>query len=103
MTRHGGRRRIMPRIRKTAALAVLAALVGSLAGCQTTDKEMNWDYGKAYHTVFENQKLDPGAGNDIPIASMDGTRAASAYERLEKAAPEEKKASGGFEAFMQQR
>jgi len=94
----------MRSIRNMAALAVLAgALVGSLAGCQTTDKEMTWDYGKAYHTVFENQKLDPNAGDDTPIASMDGTRAAAAYERLEKAAPEEKKDSGGFEAFMQKK
>ena len=93
----------MPHIRKTALAVALAALVGSLAGCQTTDKEMNWDYGKAYHTVFNNQKIDPSAGDDTPIASMDGTRAQAAYERMEKAAPEEKKASGGFEAFMQQR
>jgi len=94
----------MPRIRKTALVAVLAAtLGGGLAGCQTTDKEMNWDYGKAYHTVFENQKIDPSAGDDTPIASMDGIRAGAAYERMEKAAPEEKKESGAFEAFMKQR
>ena len=94
----------MPSIRKTAALTALAAtLAGALAGCQTTDKELNWSYGKAYHTVFENQKVDPHAGDDVPIASMDGNRAILAYERMEKAAPEEKKDSGSFEAFLKQK
>ena len=94
----------MRSIRTTATrLALAAALAGSLAGCQTTDKEMTWDYGKAFHTVFENQKVDPKAGDGAPIASMDGTRAAAAYERMEKAGPEEKKDSGGFEAFVQKK
>lgn len=90
-------------IRLPATLALATALAAALAGCQTTDPQLNWDYGKAYHTVFENQKVDPHAGDDSPITAMAGTRAAMAYERMEKAAPEEKKASGSFEAFLQQK
>ncbi|MHC1789954.1 hypothetical protein [Solidesulfovibrio sp.] len=94
----------MRSIRLTVPLALAAVLAGTLAGCQTTDRDLAWDYGKAYHTVFENQKIDPAAGDDSPITSMDGTRAALAYERLEKTAPDEKKQNvGGFEAFMQQK
>jgi len=86
-------------------LAVLGLFTGLLAGCQTqtTDKSLVWDYGRSYHTMFEAQKVDPSAGDDTPITSMDGVRAASAYERLEKAAPPEKKDSGGFEAFVQKK
>ena len=67
------------------ALAVLAG--GAMAGCQV-DKQYAWDYGRAYHTVFENQKLDPSAGDDTPVAGMDGAVAAAAYKRYEEAKPE---------------
>lgn len=93
----------MPRSNIPAGLALGLILAGFLAGCQTTDKSMSWDYGRAYHTVFESQKIDPNAGDDTPIASLDGVRTASAYERLEKAAPPEKKDNGGFEAFLQKK
>ncbi len=83
-----------------AALAVTTAL---LVGCEA-DKQMNWDYGKAYHTVFENQKLNPNAGDDTPVVGMDGSRAALMYERHEKTAPEKKEqGSGSFEAFLKQK
>ena len=94
----------MRSIRTTASrFALAAALAAALAGCQTTDKEATWDYGKSFHTVFDNQKVDPNAGDGSPIASMDGVRAAAAYERMEKAAPAEKKDSGTFEAFLQKK
>ncbi|MFP5257383.1 MAG: hypothetical protein ACLGQH_00040 [Acidobacteriota bacterium] len=93
----------MPRSDTLARLALGMILAGFLAGCQTTDNSMSWDYGKSFHTVFNNQKIDPNAGDDTPIASMDGTRTALAYERLEKAAPPEKKDTGGFEAFVQKK
>ena len=62
---------------------VMAAL---MAGCQA-DKQLSWDYGRAYHTVFENQKLDPKAGDDSPVEGLSGVKAASAYDRYEKAEP----------------
>jgi len=81
-----------------------AALAATLAGCQAEKEPLSWDYGKAYHTVFENQKIDPAAGDDSPVLGMDGTRAALAYERMEKAAPDEKtNQSGSFEAFLKQK
>jgi hypothetical protein len=74
-------------------LTIMAVvLAGMLAGCQT-DNQVGWDYGRAYHTVFENQKLDPGAGGDTPVVGMDGKVATAAYTRYEQAKPteEEKK------------
>ena len=95
-------------VMRSVVWIIAAALVGMLAatltGCQAEKESVGWDYGKAFHTVFENQKIDPHAGDDTPITSMDGTRAALAYERLEKQAPEEKnQQSGSFEAFLQQK
>ena len=76
----------------------------ALTGCQAEKENIVWDYGKSYHTVFEAQKIAPAVVDDKPVDTMDGTRAALAYERLEKQAPEEKKqGSGGFEAFLQQK
>jgi len=84
-------------------IAILAALAAALAGCQA-DKQLSWDYGRAYHTVFENQKLDPHAGDDSPVVGMDGEKALSAEDRYEKAAPDEKKQNvGAFEAFLRQK
>ncbi|KHK02262.1 hypothetical protein [Desulfovibrio sp. TomC] len=81
-----------------------AALAAVLAGCQAEKEPLSWDYGKAYHTVFENQKIDPAAGDDSPVLGMDGARAGLAYERMEKAAPDEKaNQSGAFEAFLKQK
>ena len=94
----------MPRSDTLTRLALGITLAGFLAGCQTADKSMSWDYGKAYHTVFEAQKIAPAVVDDKPVDSMGGTRAALAYDRLEKQAPDEKKqGSGGFEAFLQQK
>ena len=73
----------MKRITWLAAAVVLAGLLG---GCNV-DKQYNWDYGRAYHTVFENQKLDPNAGDDSPVTGMDGKVAAAAYARYETAKP----------------
>ena len=85
--------------------AVLAGLLaGSLAGCQAAKEPVGWDYGKAFHTVFDAQKIAPAVVDETPVDAMSGPRAALAYERLEKQAPEEKKqGSGGFEAFLQQK
>jgi hypothetical protein len=81
-----------------------AALAATLSGCQSDKQALSWDYGKAYHTVFENQKIDPAAGDGSPVLGLDGTRAAAAYDRLEQTAPDEKKQHvGGFEAFLQQK
>ena len=74
---------------------IMAAAVGLglLAGCNV-DKQYNWDYGRAYHTVFENQKLNPDAGDDTPVAGINGRAAVAAQKRYEEAKPpvEEKKA-----------
>ena len=83
---------------------IAAALAATLAGCQAEKESVGWDYGKAYHTVFENQKLDPAAGDDSPVVGMDGPRAVLAYDRVEKAAPDERtNQSGSFEAFLKQK
>ncbi|UJX41339.1 hypothetical protein K9F62_01175 [Desulfovibrio sp. JY] len=74
--------------RMTAMLAFLA-LFGLLAGCQA-DKTQNWDYGKSFHAVFDNQKIDPTAGDDTPVVGMDGEKAAMAYDRYQQAKPTEK-------------
>jgi hypothetical protein len=69
------------------ALGIMAfVLAGLLAGCQT-DSQLGWDYGRAYHAVFENQKLDPQAGDDTPVVGMDGKVAAATYTRYENAKP----------------
>lgn len=86
------------------AAALTGLLAGALTGCQAEKENIGWDYGKAYHTVFEAQKIAPAAVDDKPVDSMGGTRAVLAYDRLEKQAPEEQKqGSGGFEAFLQQK
>jgi hypothetical protein len=71
---------------------VAAALVGLLAGCNV-DKQYTWDYGRAYHAVVENQKLNPEAGDDSPVVGENARVAAAAQKRYEEAAPpkEEKK------------
>lgn len=61
-------------------------LAGFLTGCQA-DKELTWDYGRSYHTVFENQKIEPTAVDDNPVVGMGGVKAAMAYDRYEQAAP----------------
>ena len=87
-----------------AAATLCGLLAGSLSGCQAEKENIGWDYGKAYHTVFEAQKIAPAVVDDKPVDAMGGTRAALAYDRLEKQAPEEQKqGSGGFEAFLQQK
>ena len=85
------------------AAALAGLLAGSLTGCQAEKENIGWDYGKSYHTVFEAQKIAPAVVDDKPVDSMGGPRAVLAYDRLEKQAPEEKKATGGFEAFLQQK
>lgn len=74
--------------RMTAMLAFLA-LFGLLAGCQA-DKTQNWDYGKSFHAVFDNQKIPPAPGDDTPVVGMDGEKAAIVYDRYQKAKPSEK-------------
>ncbi len=82
----------MRRVRSVVpALAVLAMLCGGLGGCQA-EKEQTWDFGKSFHTVFDNQKLDPAAGDGSPVVGLDGAKAAMAYDRYEKAKPSEKDA-----------
>lgn len=78
------------------AMAIVAAvgLVGLLAGCRT-DSQPGWDYGRAFHTVFENQKLDPNAGDGRPVEGMTGPVAAAAYSRYEKAKPTEQEKKPG--------
>ncbi len=75
---------------------ILAALLatGLLAGCQAA-KEPGWDYGRSFHAVFENQKLDPAAGDGSPVAGMSGEKAALANDRYEKAEPPKDKDEGG--------
>lgn len=79
---------------KRWTLALALATMALATGCQA-DKSMSWDYGKAYHTVFESQKFDPQAGDDSPVVGMDGAKAGLAYDRYEKAEPpkEEKRGS----------
>ena len=92
------------RLVRTAAMPSLAITTVFHSGCQAEKENIGWDYGKAYHTVFEAQKIAPAVVDDKPVDSMGGTRAALAYDRLEKQAPDEKKqGSGGFEAFLQQK
>jgi hypothetical protein len=74
-------------------LSVLA-LAGLLAGCQA-EKDTTWDYGRSFHAVFENQKLDPCAGDGSPVAGMPGEKAALAYDRYEKAEPPKEEKPGG--------
>jgi len=62
-------------------------LAGFLAGCQVDKQPPGWDYGQAYHTVFNNQKIDPNAGDDNPVVGMPGVKAGMAYDRYEQAAP----------------
>ena len=67
---------------------IMAAAVGLglLAGCNV-DKQYNWDYGRAYHTVFENQKLNPAAGDDRPVTGENAAVALAAQKRYEEAKP----------------
>lgn len=70
-------------------LAIMAlVLAGALFGCRT-DNQTGWDYGRAYHTVFENQKLDPNAGDGTPVTGLDGKVAAGAYARYTVAKPQD--------------
>ena len=62
------------------------AMAGLMAACQA-DKQLSWDYGRSYHAVFDNQKIDPNAGDDGPVEGLSGVKAASAYDRYEKAEP----------------
>lgn len=68
---------------------LLVVSAGVLCGCRVNDQYC-WDYGRAYHTVFENQKLEPTAGDDTPVMGMDGKVAASAYKRYEETKPASK-------------
>ncbi len=69
------------------------ALAGLLAGCQA-EKDLNWDYGRSYHAVFDNQKLDPAAGDGSPVTGMPGGKAVLAYDRYEKAEPPKEQKQG---------
>ncbi len=80
---------------RAMAVAMLLALAGLGAGCQA-EKQRTWDYGRSFHTVFENQKLNPQAGDGSPVVGMDGQRAASAYERYVAKAPAEAKKQEGM-------
>ncbi|WP_428566448.1 MAG: hypothetical protein ACP59X_06285 [Solidesulfovibrio sp. DCME] len=82
----------MKRCATVVALAVLAGWAGLLAGCQA-EKERAWDYGKSFHAVFDNQKLDPAAGDDTPVVGLDGEKTALAYDRYQKAKPSDKDAT----------
>ncbi|WP_300161980.1 hypothetical protein [Solidesulfovibrio sp.] len=75
--------------RVAAALALMALAALALAGCQA-EKERTWAYGESFHAIFENQKLDPRAGDGSPVTGFDGDKAAQAYDRYEKAKPSEK-------------
>lgn len=89
MSRPAAGREEAPMKRVAAALALMALAALALAGCQA-EKERTWDYGKSFHAVFENQKLDPGAGDGSPVTGLDGDKTAQAYDRYEKAKPAEK-------------
>ncbi|MEA4855561.1 MAG: hypothetical protein AAGU21_14530 [Solidesulfovibrio sp.] len=82
----------MKRFATAAALACLACCGGLLAGCQA-EKDRSWDYGRSFHAVFDNQKLDPTAGDDTPVAGLDGEKTALAYDRYQKAKPSDKDAA----------
>ena len=70
------------------AVFVLAAW---LAGCHDMERQYSWDFGRSFHSVFENQKLDPAAGEeDKPVTGQSGVVAAAAYKRYEEAKPESK-------------
>lgn len=77
-------------MRRFLWIAILALAVG-LVGCYEAERPYSWDYGRAFHTAFESQKLDPTAGgDDTPVTGLNGTMAASAYKRYEEAKPESK-------------
>ncbi len=71
-----------------AAAAVLTPalfLLPLLAGCGGKDETRGWEMGEAYHTVFENQKLNPDAEPDGGmVEGLDGEKAKAAYIRYEK-------------------
>lgn len=82
----------MKRVASVSLLAALAVLGLLLGGCQA-EKDRTWDFGKSFHTVFNNQKLDPAAGDDSPVVGLDGAKTAMAYDRYEKVKPSEKEAA----------
>lgn len=64
-------------------IVVGAALV--LCGCQDdAQKKSAWEFGRAYHTVFESQRLNPEAGDDTPVAGMDGKKAMAIHDLYQR-------------------
>lgn len=76
--------------RSMTRLAVLFCILAGLVSACQAEKNETWDYGRSFHAVFENQKLDPTAGDDTPVVGLDGEKAALAYDRYEKVKPTDK-------------
>jgi len=69
-------------------------LAGLLPACANTTP--NWDarFGIDTRMVLARQVLNPGAArNTDPVAGMDGRSARAAYERYQKAGPDQQPAA----------
>lgn len=90
---------------KALAAALIAAfiLIGPV-GCADTPDKPGWEYGESYHTMFENQKLNPQAGDAKPVEGMEGAKSTVIYDRYQqdKVGEQEKKTGLKMETTVTQ-
>lgn len=79
--------------------ALLAALACGPGGCNEFSRNTDWQYGAAYHKVFDNQKLNPDAGAEgTPVTGYDGQKAVNTmgqYQNKPKSAKSAAKGGSG--------
>jgi len=90
-----------------AATLIAAFMVVGLAGClESLSKkdDPGWKYGDSYHTMFDNQKLNPQAGDAAPVEGLEGVKSNVIYDRYQqdKVGEQEKKSGLKMETTVTQ-
>ncbi len=87
----------------SAILALLAFAAWGL-GCADTPDKPGWEYGDAYHTVFQNQIANPAPPSQEPVEGMNGQKAGVIYDRYQtdQVGAQEKKAGLRMETTVSQ-
>jgi len=90
---------------KAIAATLFAAFVlAGAGGCADTPDKPGWEYGESYHSMFENQKLNPQAGAATPVEGLEGVKSNVIYDRYQqdKVGEQEKKAGLKMETTVTQ-
>jgi hypothetical protein len=79
------------------ASALAALLAFGPGGCNDVTRNSDTHFGESFHTVFDNQKLNPDAGAEgTPVTGFDGQKAANSMGQYQnKPAPVKAGAKGG--------